>query len=460
MDSSYENEDGYWHVADPTAVGLNDAAVRLHLELAIRTGADAVLVARESAIVCEWYSARYTPPVPAMSSTKSVTSILCGIMRDRGMLSFEDRVGVYLPDWREGRRGRVTIRQLLSQTSGLSNTIDPARSVGYATEKNLFVRALEPDAEPGTEWSYSNEGVQLLSPVMESASGEKLDGFARSELFVPLGMLRTRMNVSGGDVWTYADMETTPRDFGRLGGLMRGEGRFAGREIVSARHVGEAVSPTKLNSGYGLLWWLYDSRDGLAGFGAEGYLDTSMYVFPEYGLTVVRMQMPKASFSGERESGNYRELARRLFPVMVGKTPNTRILGILDEIRIPAGDAASPKPVQGEEPQSGSDVLERAVQDSANGRIQEVIDALVPFVRSPGASQEQMAQAFLTLSLAYLRKSDRLRAAEYLKDAREQGAENLSGWWGDNYRDLERQLGMERPAALNNEPGAEPGSPN
>ncbi len=337
----FENEDGYWSVAEPAAAGLDESALRLHLELCIRTGADAVLVARGNRIVCEWYSPRYSAPIAAMSSTKSVSSVLCGIMRDRGLLSFDDAVGKFLPEWRDGRRAGVQIRHLLSMTSGLGRTADPGKSVGYSGEKNAFVRALTPDMEPGKSWSYSNEGVQLLSPIMEEAAGEKLDVFARRELFLPLGMLRTGMRNSNGNVWTYADMETTPRDFARLGRLMMGRGSWRGREIVSPRYVAEAVSPVALKAGYGLLWWLYGPGGGLAGFGAEGYLDTSMYVFPGHDLIVVRMQAPKAGYTGAVESGNYADLARRIFPVMVGREPEERLRGILEQIRIHRGEATA-----------------------------------------------------------------------------------------------------------------------
>ena len=183
-DVVYENEDGYWRLATPEQEGLYEASLRANLEAAIRTGADAFLVAKDGAIVCEWYSRRYSTPAYFMSSTKSVSSVVCGIMQDQGLLSFDDPVGKYVPEWSQGRRGKVTIRHLLTQTSGLLQDAHPGfYQTGGA--RDAFLRAMDLDVEPGSRWSYSNEGCQLLSPVMEAACGGRLLGFARENLFHP-----------------------------------------------------------------------------------------------------------------------------------------------------------------------------------------------------------------------------------------------------------------------------------
>lgn len=126
----------------------------------------------------------YSTPAYFMSSTKSVSSVVCGIMQDQGLLSFDDPVGKYVPEWSQGRRGKVTIRHLLTQTSGLLQDAHPGfYQTGGA--RDAFLRAMDLDVEPGSRWSYSNEGCQLLSPVMEAACGGRLLGFARENLFHP-----------------------------------------------------------------------------------------------------------------------------------------------------------------------------------------------------------------------------------------------------------------------------------
>jgi hypothetical protein len=305
------HEDGFWQTADGASLGLDPQVLAQHQALCEKTGADACLVVYKGKIVQEWYSPRYYVPMHAMSSTKSVTSVLVGMLLDDGKIASIDRpVCAYIPEWCEGAKGRVTLRHLLSMTSGLAQRKED--SVGNVGDKNAFVVALPLSTEPGAQWSYSNEGVQLLSPILDRAAGEPIQDYARRRLFEPLGIMDTRLKVDQmGHAWTYADMETTPRDFARIGLLMLNRGSWGGRQIVSEGWVEQSISPSQdLNPHYGLLWWLIDDPAGCA---AYGYLDTNLYVFPEIELVVARMQRNPADVP----EGSYEPEALPLFERMI-----------------------------------------------------------------------------------------------------------------------------------------------
>lgn len=286
--------DEFWQTTDPESVRMSVSALMEHQRLCERTGADACLVIRRGKIVQEFYSPRYRVPMFAMSSTKSITGILVGMLIDDGKIkSLDERVCTYISEWCTGLKAKVTLRHLLSMTSGLPRMFE--EGVGGTNEKNEFVIKSTPVSEPGTKWAYSNEGVQLLSPILDKAAGEPIQEYARKRLFEPLGMTETRLHLdSKNHAWTYADMETSARDFARIGLLMLSKGVWDKRQIVSARWVEQSSVPSQsLNRGYGLLWWLYEKP---AGFGAQGYLDTNLYIFPAEELVIVRMQSkPMAS---------------------------------------------------------------------------------------------------------------------------------------------------------------------
>ena len=278
-----------WPVAeDPTALGLDAGAFAAHEDLCVGSGADACLVVYEGAIVQEWYGPGYREPMYAMSSTKSVAGLLAGMLVGDGALSPDDPVGTYVPEWRSGADGGVTVRHLLTMTSGLPDFPPGVPEVGSASDKEAFVFGLDLVAEPGTAWAYSNDGVFLLSPLLDRAAGEPIEDYAARRLFAPLGMANTRLHVQPEDqAWTHADMETTPRDLARIGQLMIQRGRWGGAQIVPETWTESSVRPSQgLNPAYGLLWWL----DVPAGFAARGYLDTNLYVLPDQDLVVVRMQ--------------------------------------------------------------------------------------------------------------------------------------------------------------------------
>jgi CubicO group peptidase (beta-lactamase class C family) len=280
--------DGFWQMHKPATLGVNVSALENHRRLCERTGADACLVIRRGKIVQEIYSARYRVPMMAMSSTKSITGILVGMLIDDGKIkSIDESVCTYISEWCKGAKSKVTLRHLLMMTSGLPRMYE--EGLASTNDKNEFVIKLPLASEPGTKWAYSNEGVQLLSPILDKAAGEPIQDYARKRLFEPLGMRETRLHVNNQQhAWTYADMETSARDFARIGLLMLNKGVWQGRRIVSKRWVEQSTERSQnLNPGYGLLWWLYENP---AGFGAQGYLDTNLYVFPRQELIIVRMQ--------------------------------------------------------------------------------------------------------------------------------------------------------------------------
>jgi len=306
--------DGAWATADPQSLGLDVRALQQHLSVCERTGADACLVVYRDTIVQEWYSPRYHEPMYAMSSTKSITAVLVGMLLDERRLgSVDDRVCTYVRSWCDGIRGHVTLRHLLSMTAGLPRMY--ANGVGYASDKDRFVESLTPTNEPGTSWAYSNEGAQLLSPILDAAAGEPIQDYATRRLFRPLGMDHTRLHADGkGHAWTYADAETTPRDLARLGRLILHKGLSDGRRIVSQAWIETATQPSQqLNPRYGLLWWIDPEAQAIA---MHGHLDTDVHIVPDLALVVVRMQtkpfpgVPEGTY--EREAVPlYREFVAR-----------------------------------------------------------------------------------------------------------------------------------------------------
>ena len=307
-------DDAFWKTASPSEdLELNVAALAAHQALCKRTGADACLVIHHARIVQEWYSKAYAVPMYAMSSTKSVAGLLTGMLIDDGRIeSINEPVCHFIATWCTGFRARVTLRHLLSMTSGLP--MMPDSSVGFVKDKNAYVVRLTPASEPGSTWAYSNEGAQLLSPLLDNAAREPIQDYARRRLFEPLGMSNTRLRVYPAHAWTYADMETTARDFARLGVLMLNHGTWKGRQVVSRDWLATSTrSSQSLNTRYGLLWWIDPE---IRGYAAHGHLDTNLHVIPDLDLVIVRMQSkPVAGV----EEGRYEREGLSLFRTLIIK---------------------------------------------------------------------------------------------------------------------------------------------
>lgn len=316
---SDSNADGFWTTIDVRDTDLNEKALQDHIALCQRTGADAQVVVYKGKIVSEWYSPAYKEPVGAMSSTKVIASILVGRLVDDGLLRYDSSVSSILPEWHGGLRDKVEVIDLLTHTAGFERRFSKTDSIGYVTNKREFVLSLYPDFKPKTEFRYSNEGVQLLEPVIRAAAGMDVQRYAKERLFSPLGMNDTRLYAYGDSPWLYAEMLTTPRDMARIGLLMKNEGVWNDERIVSEEYVKRATVSSPLNKDMGYLWWILDETETVSGFYASGYLNTDIYVFRDHDIVVVRTQSPRNGYTGANESGSCFKEARKLFKKFVKK---------------------------------------------------------------------------------------------------------------------------------------------
>jgi CubicO group peptidase (beta-lactamase class C family) len=144
--------------------------------------------------------ASLSPRVPARpemryaigSISKQFTAAAVLLLAEQGKLSLDDKLSRFLPSLT--RAGEVTIRQVLSHTSGYQDYwpqdyVPPFMLQPTTAEKILDQWARKPlDFEPGTQWQYSNTGYVIAGLVVEKAGGTPLVPFLRDRVFRPLGM--------------------------------------------------------------------------------------------------------------------------------------------------------------------------------------------------------------------------------------------------------------------------------
>ncbi|MEU9350389.1 serine hydrolase [Streptomyces griseoloalbus] len=127
------------------------------------------------------------------SVSKLFTSILAVQQIERGALGLEAAVASYLPDFGRAGKQDVTIRQLLTHTSGFRAWI-PLYDAPTYEEKIRLVYDETPVAPPGTAYLYSDLNLISLQLVLEKVTGRTLDILLHDEITGPLGMRHTRYN--------------------------------------------------------------------------------------------------------------------------------------------------------------------------------------------------------------------------------------------------------------------------
>lgn len=127
------------------------------------------------------------------SVSKLFTSILAVQQLERGRLELEGKVASYLPEFGAAGKQDITIRQLLTHTSGFRAWI-PLYAAPTYEEKLRLIWNEAPVSPPGTAYLYSDLNLISLQLVLEEITGHPLDALLHDEITAPLGMRRTRYN--------------------------------------------------------------------------------------------------------------------------------------------------------------------------------------------------------------------------------------------------------------------------
>jgi CubicO group peptidase (beta-lactamase class C family) len=231
---------------------------------------------------------------------KSMTDALVGIAISEGKIKgIDESVADFIPEWRGTRKEEITVRNLLSMTSGLlwnedyyevdgsdilSMLMSPDQT-GYAIGRPRF-------HDPGDDWYYSSGDTQLFSAIIKAATGMEASQYAQEKLFGPIGMKVARWaNDEAGHTLTFCCVYTTARDFARFGYLFLREGRWNDKQVVPEAWVKESVQPsTWENPGYGYFWWLLHFPDVPRDmYYADGFNTKRIYVIPSLDIVAVRI---------------------------------------------------------------------------------------------------------------------------------------------------------------------------
>jgi len=129
------------------------------------------------------------------SLAKPITAIGIMLLQQKGLLQYDDLAATYVKEL-PGYAGKITIRQLLTHTSGIRDYEGVLSNRERLTNQDI-IKWLNEQGKlqfvPGSQYAYSNSGYIILSLVIESISGQSYSQFFQEHLFAPLGMRHTKV---------------------------------------------------------------------------------------------------------------------------------------------------------------------------------------------------------------------------------------------------------------------------
>lgn len=289
-----------WEVSTPEAEGMNSGMLEGVGDYCDSHGCRAVVIARHGRVVWERYWGDWDEGSTDIgwSIAKSVTSALVGIAVAEGHIqSIEQSVTDFIEEWQGTEKEPITLRHLLSMTSGLEWTED------YYSESDVVLMFLSDDQvayvlgrplarEPGTYWYYSSGDTELFSRILLVATGMEAKDYAQEKIFDVIGMpAATWPTDNAGQTTTYCCVTTNAREFAKFGYLYLREGRWEDQQVIPQEWVLESTQPSQgLYPGYGYYWWLPDLPDAPSDtYEARGFQTKRIYVIPSLDIVAVRL---------------------------------------------------------------------------------------------------------------------------------------------------------------------------
>lgn len=303
-----------------------------------------------------------------LASLTKVCAITFGIMKlvDEGEISVDDPIHNYLSEFKEGDKAKITIRHLLTHSSGLPQWVPSYYHASNRQERYEYIAALPLQWEVGQGRHYSDLGFMLLGDIIERVSGQRLDQYVADKIYKPLDLKNTTFNplgkggtniaatshgnpfekqmvydddfgydvdvdpkswdgwrqytlrgeVNDGNAWYandgvagHAGLFSTVGDLQVLVDLMLHKGNFKGEQIISSAVIDTFLTKDRYGNGLG---WAMDediisaegSPDGT--FGHTGFTGTNIVVVPQDSLSIILLT--NRQHVGRQENGYYFDL--------------------------------------------------------------------------------------------------------------------------------------------------------
>ena len=286
-----------------------------------QTGTTALIVIRDDTILYEQYFNGFQRDswFTSFSMAKSFLSAMIGIAIEEGKInSVDDPIVRYIPELRGRGLDSMTIRHLLTMSSGiryresealdwLFSLSDDTLAYSYPRLRSLALGFRHGDQPVGKYFYYNDYNPILEGLVLERATGVSVSTYLQEKIWKPLGMEYPATwsldSKAGGFEKMATGLNARAIDYARFGRLYLNQGNWNGVQIVPKQWVIDSTTPDpadtrpwlnftnfpKQNGYYKYHWWGYRRENGLYDYIAWGHLQQLIYIRPDQNLIIVRL---------------------------------------------------------------------------------------------------------------------------------------------------------------------------
>ncbi|MBL8643660.1 MAG: serine hydrolase [Rhodospirillaceae bacterium] len=289
--------------ATPEARTITDDALKAMETYARAFNSYALIVIHKGVIQDEWYADFWAAQkiTQSQSMHKTLQALLIGVAIADGKIGgVNDPVGAYISEWKDDPRGRITLYQLMTMSSGLTEPrfsanpfSDGIRWMNSGFSIDTILRTSMDTWPAGSKYHYNNLNSELLGMVLTRAYQKRYAEILREKLWVPMGGDRAFVHTDrpGGRAYTSCCLGAPAMDWARIGMLLLNKGEVNGNRIVSADWIAQMTTRSPTARHYGLQTWLgYDDPPIPKDAGSTGAVAAGPYMARDTFLTWGRGQ--------------------------------------------------------------------------------------------------------------------------------------------------------------------------
>tara|TARA_B100001113_G_C21106692_1_gene621223 strand:+ start:372 stop:1568 length:1197 start_codon:yes stop_codon:yes gene_type:complete len=294
-----------WETKNHDEVGLDKLKIEELFELTFSDDAtmSAVLI-KDGYIIKEQYAEGFNENSygTSWSTAKSFYAALVGISLDKGEIdSLDDPVAKYVPQYNEGKKKDITIRQILNMTSGLEFPSHEHEMMFFEPDHLAYSYEVGVEDEPGKVFQYNNVNSMLMGEILKGATGKTAKQLIEERLFSKIGLKNyTAWEDEAGNTLTYCCLDMSARDYSRFGILFSRDGNWNGEQVISKNYVDESLklywgstpsmgwmhSDTR---GYSLQWWISKYDDEAKIYNTSGKFGQFVFIDKERDVIFTRI---------------------------------------------------------------------------------------------------------------------------------------------------------------------------
>ena len=265
------------------------------------------LVIENDSLIFEkyWNEFSETTPTNTFSASKSLVSLLIGVAIEEGYIkSVDQSVGDFLDDFSYGDKTKITIKNLLTMSSGLSwgesggNPYSDNAKAYYGQNLRAHIKSLKVIEDPGKTFRYKSGDTQILVYILEAATGVSISNYLEEKIWSKIAAENNaswNLDRKNGDEKGFCCFYGVSRDFGKIGQLILHKGEYNGQQLVPLDYLKKCLIADKSilekdktpNKRYGWHWWTANYKGNDIHY-ARGLLGQYIIIHPEKNMVIVR----------------------------------------------------------------------------------------------------------------------------------------------------------------------------